>query len=362
MSGEKTEKPTAQKKKQGRKEGQVARSADVGAWAGMLAASMLVPLTMKIASERAQELFHRIPDVIANPDPAQMKSAIADGFMTVGIAVAPLAGALLVLGIAAATAQGGLNVATKLMMPKFSRINPLQGIKRTMGPHAWWEGAKALIKTVVLGGVLYLSIQDLIPMLMTAGSVPLGALLGMVGNAVVSLIRAAAIAGLVMAGADYIVVRRRVTKQLKMTKQEVKEEHKRSDGDPHVKGQIRSRQMAMSRNRMMADLPKADVVLVNPTHVAVALRYDPAKGAPRVVAKGAGAVAAKIREKAAEHRVPMVQDVPLARALHKSCDIGAEIPAEFFGAVARVLAFVMGLKAKGSAAGLHRPFPEAVAA
>jgi flagellar biosynthetic protein FlhB len=118
----------------------------------------------------------------------------------------------------------------------------------------------------------------------------------------------------------------------------------------------------MSRNRMMSDLASADVVVVNPTHVAVALRYDPAKGAPRVVAKGAGAVAAKIREKAAESRIPMVQDVPLARALHKSCDIGAEVPAEFFGAVARVLAFVMGLKAKGSAAGLHQPFPDSIAA
>jgi flagellar biosynthetic protein FlhB len=248
------------------------------------------------------------------------------------------------------------------MMPKFSRLNPLQGIKRTMGPHAWWEAAKALIKTAVLGAVLYSAIRGLIPALMTAGSMPLSMLLGTVGHAVVSLIRAAAIAGLVMAGADYFVARKRTNKQLRMTKQEVKDEHKRSDGDPHVKGQIRSRQLAMSRNRMISDLASADVVVVNPTHVAVALRYDPAKGAPRVVAKGAGVVAAKIREKAAENRIPMVQDVPLARALHKSCDIGAEIPAEFFGAVARVLAFVMGLKAKGSAAGLHQPFLESAIA
>jgi flagellar biosynthetic protein FlhB len=110
----------------------------------------------------------------------------------------------------------------------------------------------------------------------------------------------------------------------------------------------------MARNRQMADVPTADVVLVNPTHVAVALRYEPTKGAPRVVAKGQGPVATKIREIAAEHRVPMVQDVPLARALHGGCDVGAEIPAEFYGAVAKVLAFVMSLKAKGSAAGLHR--------
>ncbi|MDQ1659477.1 MAG: flagellar biosynthesis protein FlhB, partial [Cryptosporangiaceae bacterium] len=126
------------------------------------------------------------------------------------------------------------------------------------------------------------------------------------------------------------------------------------EGDPHIKGQIRARQLAMSRNRMMTDLASADVVLVNPTHVAVALRYDPQKGAPRVVAKGAGAIATKIREKATEHRIPMVQDIPLARSLYKSCEIGSEIPPELYGAIARVLAFIMTLKAKGSAAGFHR--------
>jgi flagellar biosynthetic protein FlhB len=112
--------------------------------------------------------------------------------------------------------------------------------------------------------------------------------------------------------------------------------------------------MAMSRNRQMADVPLADVVLINPTHVAVALSYDPQKGAPRVVAKGQGPIAAKIRDLATENRVPLVQDVPLARALHAGCEVGQEIPADFFGAVAKVLAFVMSLKSRGSAAGLHR--------
>jgi flagellar biosynthesis protein FlhB len=166
-----------------------------------------------------------------------------------------------------------------------------------------------------------------------------------------------------MAAADYFVVRRRTNKQLRMTKEEVKQEHKNTEGDPHVKGQIRARQMAMARNRQMADVPTADVVMVNPTHVAVALRYDPAKGAPRVIAKGRGAVAAKIRELASQHRIPMVQDVPLARALERSVEVGQEIPAEFYGAVAKVLAFVMSLKARGSAAGVHRsPNPAAAAA
>jgi flagellar biosynthetic protein FlhB len=284
-----------------------------------------------------------------------------DALFAILLSIAPLAGALLVLGIGAAAAQGGLHFATKLMMPKFSRLNPLKGLKRIMGPQAYWEATKALIKTSVLGAVLYSSIKGLIPHMLASGSVPLSTLLSEIGGAVLNLVRSASLAGLIMAAADYAVVRRRTNKQMRMTKQEVKEENKRSEGDPQLKGAIRSRQFAMSRNRMMAELPQADVVVVNPTHVAVALRYVPEKGAPRVIAKGAGAIATKIREQAMEHRIPLVQDIPLARALHSSCDIGAEVPPEFFSAVARVLAFVMSLKTRGSAAGIHRPFGSTLA-
>jgi flagellar biosynthetic protein FlhB len=357
MSGEKTEQPTAQKKKKAKKEGQIGRSPDVGAWLGMLAASFLVPMTIEKAIDHARQMLERVPSIIENPDLARLGPMLSDALFAIGMAVAPLAIALLVLGIGAAAGQGGLHVATKLFIPKFSRLNPMKGFKQKFGPQALWEGVKALVKTAVLGAVLYFTVKDLVPLLMYSGSLPLASLLGIVKDAIVGLIRAASVAGLAMAAADFFVVRRRTNKQLRMTKQEVKDEHKRSEGDPLVKGQIRARQLAMSRNRMMADLPNADVVVVNPTHVAVALRYDPAKGAPRVVAKGAGAVAAKIREVATEHRIPLVQDVPLARALHKGCEIGQEIPPQFYAAVAKVLAFVMSLKAKGSAAGLHRPPP-----
>ncbi|WP_423258781.1 EscU/YscU/HrcU family type III secretion system export apparatus switch protein, partial [Escherichia coli] len=135
-----------------------------------------------------------------------------------------------------------------------------------------WEGAKALVKTSVLGGVLYTTTKDVIPVLMTAGKLPLPSLLAVVTDATLGLIRAAAVAGIVMAAADYFVVRRRTNKQLRMTKEEVKQENKNAEGDPLIKAQIRARQMAMSRNRQMADVPMADVVLVNPTHVAVALK------------------------------------------------------------------------------------------
>ncbi|MFI5895266.1 flagellar biosynthesis protein FlhB [Actinoplanes sp. NPDC051513] len=354
MAGEKTEQPTQQRLKKAKREGQIGRSQDVGAWFGMLAASIMLPRTMGAAIQHARELLSQVPQVIENPEPAIALRMLKDAGFGAAWAVLPLSATLMAVGIAAAGAQGGIRVATKLFIPKFSRLNPFPGIKKMFGPQALWEGTKALVKTSVLAAVLYTTTKDVIPTLMTAGQLPLAALVSTVSDATIGLIRAASAAGIVMAAADYFVVRRRTNKQLRMTKEEVKQENKNAEGDPLIKAQIRARQMAMARNRQMADVPMADVVLVNPTHVAVALRYEPTKGAPRVVAKGQGPVATKIREIAAEHRVPMVQDVPLARALHGGCDVGAEIPAEFYAAVAKVLAFVMSLKSKGSAAGLHR--------
>lgn len=320
----------------------------------MLTASFILPRTLEAAVGHAREALTRVPSVIENPDTAAALDMLKSGALGAVTAVAPLALAIMLVGIAGAGAQGGIRVATKLFIPKFNRLNPLPGLKKMLGTQSLWEGTKALVKTGVLGAVLYMTVKDLLPVLLTAGQLPLGSLLTIVKDTVLTLVRYAAAAGIVLAAADYFVVKKKSMKQLKMSKEDIKQEHKQAEGDPHVKGQIRARQMAMARNRQMADVPKADVVLVNPTHVAVALRYDPAKGAPRVLAKGQGAIAAKIRELATEHRIPMVQDVPLARALHAGTEIGQEIPAEFYGAVAKVLAFVMSLKAKGAAAGIHR--------
>ncbi|MFC7528122.1 flagellar biosynthesis protein FlhB [Actinoplanes sp. GCM10030250] len=354
MSGEKTEEPTQQKLKKAKQEGQIGRSQDLGAWFGMLAASIMLPRTLTNAMDHARELMAKVPETILEPDPNRTIALLKEGLMSAAWAVLPLALTMMAVGIVAAGAQGGIRVATKLFIPKFNRLNPFSGIKRMFGGQALWEGVKALVKTVVLGAVLYATMKDIVPVLMTAGQLPIAALLGTVKDAAIQLIRAAAAAGIVMAAADYFVVRRRTKKQLRMSKEEVKQENKNTEGDPLIKAQIRAKQMAMSRSRQMADVPTADVVVVNPVHVAVALRYEPEKGAPRVVAMGKGPLAAKIRELATENRIPMVQDVPLARALNASCEVGQEIPAEFFGAVAKVLAFVMSLKARGAAAGLHR--------
>ncbi|TQS39565.1 EscU/YscU/HrcU family type III secretion system export apparatus switch protein [Cryptosporangium phraense] len=354
MSGEKTEKPTPQKKKQARKEGQIARTPDLGAWVGMLLASMILPIVIRNMMERVRTLLDKAVDLIEHPDPNRGMGLMHDVLMTVLITVAPLALSMLLAGVGAATAQGGMNFATKLLKPKFSKLNPFSGLKKILGPHALWEGIKTIVKSSVLGLVLYYSIKDLIPVLMGGGQIPTEVIISEVVDTVERLIRSAAAAGLVMAAADYAVAKRRIDKQLRMSKQDIKEEHKKTEGDPHIKGAIRARQMAMSRNRMMSDVPKADVIVTNPTHVAVALRYDPLKGAPRVVAKGSGTIADKIRTLGTENRVPMIQDVGLARTLYKACQIGQEIPPELYAAVATVLAFVMSLKAKGAAAGTHK--------
>jgi flagellar biosynthetic protein FlhB len=352
--GEKTEKPTPKKLKDARKEGQIGKTPDFATWSVVLAATFVLPMVVSSMMGTATELMMKLSGVIADPDPAKTTALLGTGLKAVAIAVAPLAAVTVLAAIAGAAVQGGLHPATKNFKPQFKRLNPWPGIKNNFGPKGAWEALKTTIKTTAVTVVLYAVMKSLTPALLTAGSMPLSSTVSSVVNAAMLLIRLACLTGLIMAVADFMMVKRRTNKQLKMSHHEVKQEHKQSEGDPMLKGAIRSRQLEMSRNRMMSDVATADVVVVNPTHVAVALRYDPAKGAPRVVAKGAGQIAAKIRELAAEKRVPMVSDVPLARALYKSCDIGQEVPAEMFTAVAAVLAFVMALKARGSAAGVHR--------
>jgi flagellar biosynthetic protein FlhB len=223
---------------------------------------------------------------------------------------------------------------------------------------ALWEGVKALLKTAVVGGVLYAVVQTMTPVLMSAGGLSVSTLLKAASDGASMLLQSAVLAGIGLAIADFYVVMMRNRKKTRMTKKEVKDENKNSDGDPLIKSQRRARQLAMSRNRMIAAVAGADVVMVNPTHFAIAIKYEPGKSAPRVVAKGAGQIAARIREQAETDKVPIVKDIPLTRALHSACELGDEIPAELYTAVARVLAFVMALKARGSAAGGVHTVPD----
>ncbi|MFC6154108.1 EscU/YscU/HrcU family type III secretion system export apparatus switch protein [Nocardioides yefusunii] len=352
MSEEKTEKPTEQKNKENRKEGQVPRSQEFGGWGSLLAFAMALPLLLGHELGALQELMVAGLSAAGDPDVSLGLETLRDGLTHIAVVLVALGSAVLLIGVAAALAQGGFFVASKAAKPKFSKISPLKGFKRIFSAHTLWEGAKMLLKTAVLGVLAYGIVDSLLALV--GGLVPLDTVLEEVRKEAYTLIRNVAAAALVLGALDYLFQRKKMGKQTRMTKQEVKQEHKNSEGDPLIRSAIRARQMAASRNRMMADVPTADVVLVNPTHVAVALRYEADKGAPRVVARGAGAIAARIRESAEENRVPIVQDIPLARALHSSTQVGQEIPAELFAAVAQVLAFVISRRTRGAVGGQHR--------
>lgn len=351
-SGEKTEDATDKRMKEVHGKGQLSKSQDLSAWVGVAAAVVMMPSTISRASEAGITQMVLIKDIIQAPTVAGAKSAMFDSFAQIGGIVAPLLAVSAVAVLVVAIVQGGVHF--KKSIAKFEHFNLLNGVKNTFGPQALWQGAKVLLKTGVVALVLWVVIKNLMPVIMNA-NLPLTSLLSAASGGVSSLVVAAVAAGLVLGGLDVLVVLRRNRKKTRMTKKEIKDESKSSDGDPLIRQQRRQRALAMSRGRMMSNIADADVVMVNPTHVAVALKYEPGRSAPRVVAKGAGEVARGIREKAEKEGVPMVKDIPLARALHAACELGEEIPVDLYSPVARVLTFVMALKARGSkaAAGVH---------
>ncbi|HEY0888177.1 MAG TPA: EscU/YscU/HrcU family type III secretion system export apparatus switch protein [Nocardioides sp.] len=351
-SSEKTEKPTPKRRAQARKEGQIARSPDIGGWLPVFVLGLLLVPMVQGEARWMREFLAACVRSIADPSVPLALHLLVEGLQHAFLVILALSAGTLLIAVGAFVLQGGLVLSPKLAKPKLSKLDPIQGFKRLFGPQSLWEGAKVLFKSLVLAAVSYSAVRSILPLV--GGLVPIDAVLSITAGKVVSLLRNVAIAALVMAAADYLVQRRRIDKQTRMSMQDIKDEHKQSEGDPLVKSAIRSRQLAAARNRMIADVAEADVLLVNPTHVAVALRYDPTRGAPRVVARGAGAIAAKIREAAVEARVPLVRDVPLARALYRHCEVGQEIPRELWAAVAQVLAYVISRRKHGYHGGEHR--------
>ncbi|MBP1300408.1 flagellar biosynthesis protein FlhB [Curtobacterium sp. 1310] len=350
-SGERSEKATQKRMQEVHRKGQLGRSQDLGAWVGIATAALVMPAAIGNAAGAGEQQLHAVQRVIADPTVPAVRQALSEALGSVAGTVGPMLAVVAVAVAAVSVAQGGVHF--RRMAPQPDHFDPVAGFKRVFGVQALWNGVKALLKTAVVGLVLWFAVQSLVPVLMTSGSLPLSSVLDAAKEGTGTLLRAAVAAGLVLAAVDVLVVVRRNRKRTMMTKQEVKDESKRTDGDPLVKGQRRSRQLAMSRNRMIAAVGDADVVMTNPTHYAVALRYEPGKSAPRVVAKGAGPVADVIRSTAEESRVPIVRDVPLTRALHAACELGQEVPVDLYTPVARVLSFVMALKARGAAAGTH---------
>lgn len=260
------------------------------------------------------------------------------------VILVPLFMVVVVAAIAANVALGGFNWSTKPLEPKFSKLNPIKGLKNIFSVNGLAELVKAILKTIVLGGVGYLLLMQDLGEFTQLSAMPLEH--GMAETARITIKDA-----LILAVSFFLIVSIdvpyqlwRYYKGLRMNLEELKRESKESDGDPHLKGKIKSMQREAARRRMMASVPNADVIVTNPTHYSVALKYDKdGKGAPRVVAKGIGPLALKIREVAKENKVPMVEAPPLARALYSNVELEQEIPGALYTAVAKLLAYVYAL-------------------
>ena len=351
---EKTEAPTPKRKREARQKGQVARTPELVAWGSILAATGLAKGTVSRGSQLGQTLLAEVTTASAKPSSAGALTVLGHGMTGMFGVIAPLLLGLMAIGIVGNFAQVGFAPSTKAMKPKFERVNPIAGFKRLVSPLSLWQSGKSALKLAALTPLAYHAIASVVPKLVNDGGQDVPGVVAVVAPVMMTFVRNVALAGLALALLDFALQKRKLRNTLRMTKQEVKEEHRQSEGSPETRGRIRQAQMKMSKMRMMAEVGKADVVVVNPTHVAVALRYQPDRGSPRVVAKGMGKIAQRIRAEAESHGIPIVQDVPLARALHKLCDIDQEIPVELYEAVARVLALIFTLKRDGRPSlGMH---------
>ena len=266
-------------------------------------------------------------------------------------AVAPIAGTSLVLAVAAGVSQTGGNVSFKAMRFKAENFNIFASIKRILfSASTLQQILLSIAKATFLGVSLYLVLANALPELTQLAGLELTSGLRIVGETILKITLVALGGAALLAAVDYWLSHRRLHEQMKMTKQEVKDEHKQAEGDPQIKRQIRIRMMQLGQNRMLANVAKSDVVVVNPTHYAIALAYDPqVDDAPRLVAKGKDKVAAKIREIARKHQIPIVANPPVARAIFAGAEVGEAIPAELYEMVAKVLAYLYRITGKAAA-------------
>lgn len=357
---EKTEPATPQRLEKAREEGQVARSRELNTFLLLVAGVAMLwflggNLYRTFAGVLQSSMWF---DPRAGTDVKVMLGIAANSAAQALLALMPIFGVLVVVAIVASISLGGLVFTAKALEFKGERLSPLKGIKRMFSAHTLVELLKTLAKAAVVGGVATLVIanyQEQMIALMYAN--PTEALIG--GMRLVALccgLIVAALLLIVLIDAPWQVFSHH--KKLRMSQHEIKQEHKESEGDPHLKGHMRQQQRAMARRRMMTNVPESDVVITNPSHYAVALCYqEDSGGAPRVVAKGAGLVAGRIKAVAHEHRVPMLEAPPLARALYHHVELDHEIPVELYAAVAEVLAWVYQLRSATMGPGAAPPPP-----
>ena len=351
--GEKTEVPTAKKLNDARKEGQVAKSKEIITALMLLALFVVIKFYIGNLGQQMIECFSEFYDlfgkIISNSEYG-MRMVDATGVVSLGLTtvlnmIVPFIALAVVIAILGNALQQKWMVTTKPLQPKLSKISPISGLKRMFNVKQLFEVGKSVAMIAVMSYVIYTTVKDKLGVLYTFYNISLYEALEIVGDIIVDLGIKISAVFLVIGFVDLIYQRHKFKEDMKMTKQEVKDEFKNTEGDPQVKGQIRRRMQQVSRRRMMEALPQADVVITNPTHFAVALKYEANKGqAPVVIAKGADYLAFDIKAKAKEYGIEIVENKPLARILYNNVEIGAQIPPELYQAVAEVLAFLYSLK------------------
>lgn len=346
---ERTEPATPRKREKTREEGRVCTSKDLGAavelLTGLLGLAMMGALIWGILVDLLRFTLGFLGD----------KALLQKGWFTFltweavkryFFAWLPLGGLVVLFGTATLICQVGLVFTGQPLVPKFDRLNPISGMKKIISLRSIVELLKGLMKASLFAFVIYSAIRDHLPFVSKTMQMPLE--LGSVAfwDMLWSLALRLALMLLVMGFADYAYQKWDFEKSIRMSKQEIKDEYKQMEGDPQIKSKIRQKQRELARNRMMADVPKADVVITNPTRIAVALTYErELMGAPQVVAKGMGFVAQRIRELAQASGVPVIENKPLAWALYEGVEVGGEIPEDLYRGVAEILAMVYRLKA-----------------
>lgn len=348
---EKTEPATPRKRQKEREEGRVAKSQDLGASVVILAGLLVMVLfggwIMDGLMAYTKEIISFMGDETLWQE-TWFRSLSEASLLSYGKSLFPVALACALAAFFVSVSQVGFVMTPKPLIPKMDRFNPVSGLKKIVSLRSFVEMIKGLLKAFILGFLLYKGLKNDLEEIAAAIAFPLGDAVGLLLWKLWALSLKMTLLLLVIALFDWAYQKWEFEKNIKMSKQEIKEEYKQMEGDPLIKQKIRQRQREMARRRMMADVPKADVVITNPTTLAVAIKYERSKmDAPVVLAKGKDVIAAKIKEIASDHGVPIMENRPLAWALFEAVEVGEMIPEKLYRAVAEVLAFVYGLKEKG---------------
>lgn len=352
---EKSEDPTAKRLEDAIKRGDVAKSQEVNTWFLLLGATIAL---FMFGGSSANKLAIGFRDLLGNlhlvTDPSLVARAILRMFMDTLLAVAPVMAILVVAAIAGNAVQHRLLWTTEPLAPKLNRISPASGFGRIFGKHAMVQFVKGLIKLAIVGSVIYVIGSSEVERMGLLVNGELTLTLGVTFILAVKIMAAVTAIMALVAAADYLWQRHSWYERQRMSVREVREEYKEQEGDPTIKAKLRQIRQSRSRKRMMSEVPEATVVVMNPTHFAVALKYEQGMGAPICVAKGQDNIALKIRDVAYRHAVPVVQNPPLARALFKAVEVDQEIPMEHYKAVAELIGYVMKLKNSARNQGVRR--------